>query len=170
MVVVDGAKDDVRLVKDIMTKDPITLAPGDRLGDALVNFVDNWINGAPVVDADGKLVGILTDGDLVRALSVQMGLAADERVDLASLLAEPDEDLAARLYNLASRPVGDLMTTEVVVVSEDDPVAEAARVMSENLLRKLPVVRRGRVVGVVTRSDLVLGVLAHYALELFRSF
>jgi len=152
-----------------MSKVPITLRPGDRVGDAVVAFVDNWINGAPVVDSEGRLVGILTDGDLVRALAVQLGTGAiDEGWDLAEILAEADEDMATKMFELASRPVGDLMTTEVIAIEEDAPVARAARLMTENMLRRLPVVRDGKVVGVVTRSDLVLGILARYSLELFR--
>lgn len=163
---------DMRLVKDVMTKEPIALSPSDRIGDVVVTFVDHWINGAPVVDANGLLVGILTDGDLVRALAaLQIGLEGDSggSVDLAELLADPAEDLAARMYQLASRPVSDLMSSDVIVVEEEDTIAEAAQVMSENLLRKLPVVRDARLVGVLTRSDLVLGVLARYSLELFRA-
>lgn len=168
MAAVDGGRGEARLVKDLMSKAPITLSPGDRVGDAVVAFVDNWINGAPVVDDGGRLVGILTDGDLVRALAVQLGMAVDERWNLTDLLSEPDEDMAARMFELASRPVGDLMTTEVIAIEEDAPVETAARLMTENMLRRLPVVRDGRVVGVITRSDLVLGILARYSLELFR--
>lgn len=169
MAAVDAGRGEARIVGDLMSKVPITLSPGDRVGDAVVAFVDNWINGAPVVDAEGRLVGILTDGDLVRALAVQLGTAIDdEGWDLAELLAEADEDMATRMFELASRPVGELMTTDVIAIEDDAPVARATRLMTENMLRRLPVVRDGKVVGVITRSDLVLGILARYSLELFR--
>lgn len=179
---------DVQRVADVMARQVITVAPDEQIADVVTRFVDNWIDGAPVVTADGRVVGMITDGDLVRALA-ETGIGysvafAEPRGDRApagegsgtgtgsSEAPSPEPEVTdgdrveERLYRLATRRVSELMTPNVITIHEDAPLAEAAELMSEHLIKKLPVVREGRLVGLISRSDIVLRTLARVSSEL----
>jgi len=163
-------EDDVQRVGDVMARDVITVSPDERIADVVNRFVDNWIDGAPVVTGDGRLVGMITIGDLLRSLAATgIGYAAaflepgDEQPAEA---APPGETVADRLYRLAMSRVSDLMTRDVVTITEDAPLADAAQLMSEYGVKKLPVVNQDRLVGLVSRSDIVLRALARMSQEL----
>lgn len=165
-----ATEEDVQRVGDVMARDVITVGPDERVADVVNRFVDNWIDGAPVVTGDGKLVGMITDGDLVRALAATgIGYAAafvEPGQDQPADEPEPGETVTDRLYKLAMSRVADLMTRDVITISEDAPLADAAQLMSEYGVKKLPVVRQDRLVGLVSRSDIVLRVLARMSQEL----
>lgn len=126
------------LVRDRMTLNPITIHPDASVTDALRLMNDKKIRRLPVLDGEGKLVGIVSDRDLLHASpSPATSLAIWEIHEL-----------------LAKLTVDKSMTPEVITVSEDTPLEEAARVMVDNKIGGLPVMRGSDLVGIISESDL----------------
>jgi CBS domain-containing protein len=143
-------------VREIMSPTPETLSPGLPVRDLEERLISHRVGGFPVVD-EGKLVGMVTRSDLVRVLDLehtiddQLGEAASAAVAGA---ADSEQSRGARIgARLEAMTVADVMIRGVVSVSPDDPVAEAARLMVEHRVHRLPVVEDGRLVGIVTSLD-----------------
>lgn len=125
------------LVGERMTKPVITAEPSLTISEALNLMRLERIRRIPVVQ-DGKLIGIVSDKDLLNASpSVATSLSVWEMN-----------------YLLSKITVKDVMTKKVLTVSEDTPIEEAARIMADNKIGGLPVVRAGKVVGIITETDL----------------
>lgn len=151
------------LVRDVMNRKVIVLRPGDSLRHAVSVFARNGISGAPVVDGQNRLVGIITEMDILRRLeigSLEFGLAAappDEggAVDTgqSELRFKP---LRESLDAAAGLPVSRIMTSPVMTAHPEDQVHEKAALMVHRRIRRLPVVdARGVLVGILSRKDLV---------------
>jgi CBS domain-containing protein len=137
--------------KDIMSSPVFEVTPETSVARVIELMVGERISGLPVVDASGKLVGIVSEGDLIRR--AELGTATCRFNWLECLAAPP---WLAERYALAhGSKVREVMTTDVKTVSETASVAEAAQIMSRHGVKRLPVTRDGRVVGIVTRTDLV---------------
>jgi len=121
-----------------MSRHPITVTPDTSLYDALAIIREEKIRRLPVVDPSGKLVGIVSEKDM---LYVSPSPATTLSVDDVT-------------YQITKNKIKELMTTEVITVEDDCPVEEAARIMADNSISGLPVMRAGTLVGMVTESDL----------------
>ena len=142
--------------KDVMTTNVVTVTSDDRVEDIAKLLLERHISGAPVLDADGRLVGVVSEGDLMRRLEGDSG----RRSWWLKLLASPEE--RARDYTKShGRLAGDVMTREVVTVAEDTPVGEIAHLLEKQRIKRVPVVRDGKVVGIVSRANLLHGLAAH---------
>jgi CBS domain-containing protein len=108
--------------RDIMTADVITVSPGDTVRELARVLTDAGISGAPVVDGEGDLVGIVSEADVI-------GKRGDR--------------------------VEDVMQRAVIAVREDTPVEEVCYIMSSNSINRVPVKSGERLVGIVTRADVV---------------
>lgn len=139
-------------VHDVMTTDVRTVGPDASIGSAIAIMMERRVSGVPVVDEAGLLVGILTEGDLLRR--AETGTGAQTRPLLLDLLAGPGRE-AVDYVRTHSRRVIDLMTTPVVTVTEHDALADVVRLMERRRIRRVPVVRAGRPVGIVSRFDLI---------------
>lgn len=126
------------LVRDRMTQNPITIIPDISVTEALRLMSEKKIRRLPVVNRSGQLVGIVSDRDLFQASpSPATSLAVWEIHDL-----------------LAKLTVEKCMAKDVITVSEDTPLEEAARIMVDRRIGGLPVVNAGKLVGIITESDL----------------
>jgi len=145
---------------DIMTPDPVTLSPDCDILAAAKLLLDRKINGAPVVDASGKLLGVLTQSDLV---------AQQKQVTMPSIFAMLDgfialssrEDFEREIQKIAATKVSQAMTTHPKFVSPQTPIDEIATVMVNEKLYTLPVVDSGKLVGVVGKEDILRTLLEH---------
>jgi CBS domain-containing protein len=136
---------------DIMTRDVVAVGPDSSVEQAIHLMTTRHISGVPVVGQGGQLVGILTEGDLLRR--VETGTAGKQAGWLANFLMPGRE--AASYVLTHGRRVADVMTADVVTVSEDTPLEELVDTMVRHRVRRLPVVRDGRLLGIVSRADLV---------------
>ena len=136
---------------DIMTRRVLTIGSLASIDAAIDIMVVNRVSGIPVVASDGKLVGILTQGDLLRR--VETG-TSDRHLSLLSLLIGP-RDRAADYVRTHSRRVDDIMTAQVVTVTEETPLSEVVDLMEKHRIRRVPVVQGDRLMGVLSRADLV---------------
>ena len=135
-------------VRDIMTTDPIAVAPGTLLKEAARLMVRNQVSGLPVVDEDGVVVGILTEGDFLRQ---EANRDRPYRLSLLDALfgdGEPDGPTA--------ETVAEVMTENVVTIAPEATLGEAARIMSRRSVKRLPVIDdEGDLIGIISRADVV---------------
>lgn len=135
-------------VAEVMTRDVVTVGPDMPLKEAATVISEHGVSGVPVCDDDGAVVGVLSESDL---LVKQSGMRP--RGGLFSLLAEPSEP--TDLVKVHAHTAGRAMTAPAITLAPEATVTEAARLMLERNLNRLPVVDDGRLVGIVTRADLV---------------
>lgn len=138
----------------IMTRKVITVSPDTSIVDAAATMLNNHISGLPVVDAGGQLVGICSEGDFIRRAEIG---TQRRRNRWLQLLAGPGK-AANEFVAQQGRKVGDVMTPEPVTVTEETPLSEVTDLMEKRHVKRLPVLRDGRVVGIVTRANLLQAV------------
>lgn len=137
-------------VKDLMTKKVVTVSPDITVKDAANMLFEKEISGLPVVDKKGKLVGMITEKDIIRmALPTYFG-----EVQSLSFLPPP-ESFEKRLAQADKVLVSDIMRKEVVTTNEEENILEIARLMVVKQARRIPVLKEGKLVGIITRGDIV---------------
>ena len=147
-------------VRDIMETDVPTVHPADTVEKVVRTMRENELPGVPVVNEGGRCVGIITEADLVIS-GEDADLHIPHYIELfgGTVFLEPLGRFEERLRKAFASNAADLMTRDPDVVAPDTTVAEAARLIHRSGHNRLPVVEDGRLVGVVTRVD-VLGALA----------
>ena len=138
-------------VRDVMTKAVLTVRPDTPLKDVARLLIDAGVSGVPVVDPAGVVCGVVSEGDF---LIKEQGAEASHRRRLAALIGESTETRARR-SKLAARTAGEAMSAPAITIRPERPMREAAALMTERHVNRLPVVDAGRLVGIVTRADLV---------------
>ncbi|HEX9904908.1 MAG TPA: CBS domain-containing protein [Propylenella sp.] len=142
--------------RDVMTADVTTVAPGASIAEAARLMLDRRISGLPVVDrSSGQLVGLLTEGDLMRRAE----LVTERRPWWFALTSSPEERAQA-FVKAHGLKVEDVMTKEVVTIDEHEPLERIAMLFEERGIKRAPVVRDGRLIGIVSRANLLQGVAA----------
>jgi CBS-domain-containing membrane protein len=135
---------------DIMTPDVIAVQPDTPLDEVVALMLDNGISGVPVMDGE-SLVGIVTEGDLLRR--VELGTEPHRSHWKEALAAAAP--LAAEYARTHGRRVSEVMTADVVTVNDDTPLAEIVRLLEARRIKRVPVLRDGRVAGIVSRANLL---------------
>ncbi len=148
-------------VKDVMVKKVVTLGTEDSIYDAAKKLRKNRISGAPVVD-EGQILGVLSEADIMELISTH-------EIDFNTFLPSPfdvfelpvrmklslDESLR-KIGKIGSSRVKDIMTKRAITILLDADINEAARLMGEHRINRLPVVdKEGKLVGIITRGDII---------------
>jgi len=141
---------------DVMTTRVITVAADQPVNEIARLLLDHRISAVPVVDADGRLLGIVSEGDLMRREDAGTEPRQSWWLRIFTTSVEAAEDFTRSHGRLAR----DVMTRRVVTVADDIPLAEVARMLERHGIKRVPVVRSGRVVGVVSRANLLQGLAA----------
>jgi CBS domain-containing protein len=136
---------------DIMIADVITVPADSSVRDAAEILLKNRIGGAPVVDAQGHLVGIVSEGDLFRRAETG---TEHERSWWLKMLMGADE-LAAEYVKEHSRKIADVMSAKVITATPDTPVSDIAEMLESNRIKRVPIVKDGKLVGIVSRANLL---------------
>ena len=136
---------------DVMVSPVITVSPDTSVEEAVDTLLKNRISGMPVLDGAGALVGIISEGDLLRR--VEAGTER-RRPRWLELLTRSDT-IAAEYVKSHGRKVSDVMTTWPVSVSEDTSLVDIVELMEARQIKRVPVVRAGKVVGIVSRANLL---------------
>ncbi|MCK9239061.1 CBS domain-containing protein [Desulfocurvus sp.] len=140
--------------KDIMTAEPVTLAPDTDIATAARTLLDTRVNGLPVVDASGALVGVLCQSDLVAQQKTlrlpSVFTLLDGLIPLSST-----RDLEREMERIAALTVGQAMSPDPVTVAPDAPISEVATLMVDRKFHTIPVVDGGRLVGVIGKEDIL---------------
>jgi len=134
-----------------MTRAVLTVRRDTPLKDVARLLIDAGVAGAPVVDLDGVVCGVISEADF---LVKEQGPTAIRHRRLGALLGEP-ADVRSQQHKLAARTAGGAMSSPAITIGPDRPLREAAAVMTARSINRLPVLADGRLVGIVTRSDLV---------------
>jgi CBS domain-containing protein len=139
---------------DVMTTDVITVGP-DMTVRALATLpAERGISGAPVTDASGQLVGIVSEEDLLQR--AEIGTVRRHRARRRSWWLDDFASQAARDYIKShAQRVKDIMTSDVVTVNEDTDLAEVAALLEAKRVKRVPVMRDGKIVGIISRANLV---------------
>jgi CBS-domain-containing membrane protein len=137
-------------VEDIMTRNVLTIGPEAEVRDVARILVDNHVSGLPVCGIRREVLGVVSEGDI---LYKEQGSRPVRRSWLTGWLSDGGSFRAA--IKAGARTAGEAMTSPAITVPSYCSVAEAARLMSEEGVNRLPVVRGQELVGIVTRADLV---------------
>jgi len=139
---------------DVMTTDVITVDPDTTVQALAALLAERGISGAPVVDSSGRLVGIVSEGDLLHR--TEIGTARRHRERRRSWwLDDFASDLARDYIKSHGRTVKDIMTRDVVTVTEDTDLGEVAALLEAKRIKRVPVMRDGKVAGIISRANLV---------------
>ena len=144
------------LARDVMTAPVVSVTPATRTRDAIELMLTHHLSGLPVLDEQGKLVGVLSEGDLIRRS--ELGTEKHRSRFIAFILGP---GRAAHDYTKShSRFVRGVMTEEVIAVAEDTSIEEIVGLMEKHAIKRMPVMRGEDIVGMVSRSDLLRALVA----------
>jgi CBS domain-containing protein len=135
---------------DVMTAAVITVNPEMAVREVARLLLEHGISGAPVLDATGKIVGMVTEGDLIHRTEVDT--EKPPRSWWLDLFADHDAEDYVKSHGLR---VGDVMTSDVISVDEATPLSEVASLMETRRIKRVPVIRAGQLVGIVSRANLI---------------
>jgi CBS domain-containing protein len=136
---------------DVMVRDVVTVRPDMNVADAVKLLSEHDVSALPVVDEAGKLVGILSEADLIHRVEIGTEKRRPwwlEAVTGASTLAE-------EFAKSHGKKVGEIMTSGAISVSEDTPLSEIAALFERKRIKRVPVVKDDKLVGIVSRSNLI---------------
>lgn len=143
--------------KDVMTRRVHTVGEDATVFDAARLLLSASISAAPVVSADGTLVGIISEADLMR----RADLGTEQKKSWFLRLLADDVAVAAEYIRSHARRAADVMTRDVVTADEDALLGEIASLMESNRVKRVPILKDGKVVGIVSRANLLQGLLAY---------
>ena len=143
--------------KDIMTKNVITVKPDTSIEELSDILVKNGISGVPVVDDAGSLYGLATENDLI-SRNKRLHIPTVVSFLDAAIYLESSKKFEAEVKRLAATKVGDICVRKVLTITEDTTVTDIATIMAEKKAHLLPVVKGGKVVGIVGKRDVVKAV------------
>ncbi len=140
--------------RDVMVSPVITVKPHSSVREAAQIFLDRRISAVPVVDDQEKLVGIVSEGDLLHRSEA----GTQRRRSSWLRLLTGNETLAAEYVKAHARKVADVMTRNVITATPDTPLHEIASTLEKNAIKRVPIVSNGRLVGLVSRANLIQAV------------
>jgi CBS domain-containing protein len=136
--------------RDVMTTGVVTIGPDAMIAAAVRLMLDHRISGIPVVDHSGHLIGIITEGDLMRRAEI-----SGEQQLRSGASPEAMEAQARAFVKSHGSKVSDVMTARVLSVQEDESVDQIATILEANGIKRVPVTRDGHVIGIVSRANLL---------------
>ena len=136
---------------DVMTTEIVTVAEDATVSDVAELMLKHRVSALPVVNALGKLVGIVSEGDLMRRVK-----SAPGRSWWLSLVADP----TAKFVRDRGTRAGDVMTSTVISISEGTSLPEVARILDSHNIKRVTVVKEGQLIGLVSRADILRAVIA----------
>lgn len=152
------------LVKEIMVEKVITFKPEDTLKEVVQKFSKNNISGAPVVDEENKVIGIISEADIFRTLRRNLSefrmVHMFPEIEMIGLSFEeiPSDKKTEEIFEeLSEILVSDMMKTGVKTVGPEDQIKAVIDIVSSGKINRVPVVSNGKLVGIVTRGDIIKG-------------
>lgn len=158
-----AAMRDTMKVADVMTKNVVTCKPSDTVQSVVKLMSEKDISGIPVVDGD-RVVGIVTEADIMRLLAVPQPSGTLWLPSPLEVLIEiPFKELLQlrrlqkEVKDVGEQPVGSIMRKDVLSISPDDDIEDAAAMMVKHKVNRLVVLKDGKLVGIITRDDIIHG-------------
>ncbi|HMK53656.1 MAG TPA: CBS domain-containing protein [Methanobacteriaceae archaeon] len=154
-------------IKDAMQKEVIKFQSDDRIIDVAQSLRKNNISGAPVVNEENHLVGIISEGDIMRLLEIhspKINLILPAPLDLIELpvrMKHEFDEIAEDMERASSVIIGEIMTHKVITIKREATINDAAELMDKNDVKRLPVIDdNGKLVGIVTRGDIIAAMVS----------
>jgi CBS domain-containing protein len=144
---------------DVMVRDVITIGPDDTVADAARLIAQNDVSALPVVDEHGRVVGIVSEGDLMNREEIGTEIHHPWWIEAVT----PAATLATEFAKCHGKRVAEVMSDDVVTATEDASLAEIAALLERNRIKRVPILRDGKLVGIVSRSNLVLALASNGA-------
>ncbi len=149
-----------KTVADVMTPNPLTASPETPISDVIKTIAERRISGLPVVDGSGKLVGVVSETDLMWRETGVTPPAYIMLLDSVIYLENPSR-YEKDLHKALGQTVADVMTSTAITTTPETDLAKAAKLMHDRRIHRLPVVDgEGQVVGILTRGDIVRAMAA----------
>lgn len=146
-------------VADIMVRNVISVGPDASVREVALLMLERRISGVPVVDGEQRVLGIVSEGDLIRRPEIET-----DRVPAGWLgLFLSDEERARDFVKSHGRKAREVMTQPAICVAPDTPLAEVVRLMERHRVKRLPVLEHGMLAGIVTRTDLLRALVERQA-------
>ena len=139
---------------DVMTTEVISTTANTPVREVARALLEHGISAMPVLDADGAPIGMVSEGDLVSRGELERVARRDWWLKLVGDDAAPESGFLAKL-RAPDRTAADVMSAPIITVAEDTELTEVARLLAQHHLKRVPVVKAGRVVGIVSRADLL---------------
>jgi CBS domain-containing protein len=130
---------------DVMTSNLVTVGEDASVRDVALVLLQNQISAVPVIDRMGNMIGIVSEGDLMRRPGSDTQLSSEQAMG------------EAEFVKMHSRHVTDVMTRGVITATSDTPVAKIAFLLEKNGIKRVPILRGGKLVGIVSRANLLQG-------------
>jgi len=143
---------------DVMIRDVITIKPNDDVDHAIKLLIDNDISALPVIDDDGKVVGVLSEADLIHREEID----TEKHHPWWLEAMMPASKLAGEFAKSHGRCVDEVMTIGAVTALEDTPLSEIAMTLERHRIKRIPIVREGKLIGIVSRSNLIQALASSY--------
>ena len=149
-------------VRDVMAPNPFTLPPTASVAAAAIALAESKIGGCPVVDASGRVVGVLDEANILDALKTQhkelkVLMPAEISFGISFVEIVRTKEAVSAFSDVGDWPIERVMTKEVVSVSPDDGIEAAIQLMVKHRIHRVPVIEGGKLVGIVTRTDILRG-------------
>ena len=145
---------DVKRARDIMNRKVITVSPDTSVEELGRLFMEKNISGAPVIDENGNLYGIVTENDLI-SKEKRFHIPTIITIFDAIIPLQSDAAVEKEIKRMAATTVGDICTREVITVDEDATINDIATIMTEKKIHLLPVLKEGKLVGIVGKKDVI---------------
>lgn len=144
---------DIR-ARDIMTREVLVVKAEDKVEKAARILLENKISGIPVVDEEDRVIGIISEKDLIIKAGELKGPFYITLFD-SIIFLENTMRFNNNLKKYTASKVKDAMTTKVVSVDEDEPVTNIVKIMQDKKINRVPVLRHGKLIGIITRNDIL---------------
>jgi CBS domain-containing protein len=136
---------------DVMVRDVVTVRPDTDVADAVKLLTEHDVSALPVLDREGNLVGVLSEADLIHRAEI----GTEKRRPWWLEAVTGGSTLADEFAKSHGKKVGEVMTDGVISVSEETPLSEIAALFERKRIKRVPVVKDGKLVGIVSRSNLI---------------
>jgi CBS domain-containing protein len=137
--------------RDVMVRGVISIGPDIPVQIAANAMVSNWVSALPVIDIHTKLVGIVSEGDLIRRVEI----GTEQRRSSGGETLMSSDALAKEFVKSHAKRVSDVMTREVITAQPETPLREIANLMEKHNIKRVPIVQEELVVGIVSRANLL---------------
>ncbi|MFO7618204.1 MAG: CBS domain-containing protein [Thermoplasmata archaeon] len=149
-------------VDDVMTRKVVTLRSDQTVAEAVGKLAEKGISGAPVVDNEGKVVGMLTESDILEAIktrskSVEMVYPSLSTLSVAFIEKQDIKETLDAFSEIASTTVGDIMMEDVLYAEKGTDLAVVVENMNKRDINRVPIMDGGKLVGIVSRADVIKG-------------
>lgn len=146
-------------VSDVMTSEVITIDEQSTVAQVAELLAKNGFSGVPVVNAERKVVGMVTERDLLP----KMKGVPFSNLRLPALFGEwlGEQEFEQAISETRERSVKEAMSSEVITIAADDELGRAAALMAQHSVKRLPVVSEGDLVGIITRADIIRAIASH---------